>query len=90
MQKTLKTNESNVTEKKPINKMSIVSLILGIVSLKLNFLGILSLLTIIFSIISIIQIRKTKERGLPIAIAGLILGVLITTILLIYLIIFSL
>ncbi len=44
---------------------------------------ILSLLAIIFSIISIIQIRKTKERGLPMAIAGLILGVVITTIILV-------
>ena len=90
MQKTLKTKESNVTEKKPINKMAIVGLILGIASLRLNFFGVLSFITIIFSIIGIIQIRKTKERGLPIAITGLILGVVITTIILIYFIIFSL
>ena len=69
----------NNTENKATNKLAIVSLILGIAALILNIFCIPGLSAIIVSIISLFQIKKTQEQGLLMAIIGLILGVVITT-----------
>ena len=69
----------NNTENKATNKLAIVSLILGIAALILNIFYIPGLSAIIVSIISLFQIKKTQEQGLLMAIIGLILGVVITT-----------
>ena len=69
----------NNTENKATNKLAIVSLILGIAALILNIFCIPGLSAKIVSIISLFQIKKTQEQGLLMAIIGLILGVVITT-----------
>ena len=50
---------------------------MSIVAIRLNIFGILSFVAIILSAISLVQIDKTKERGLVLAIAGLILGIIV-------------
>lgn len=80
MENTLKNSQKKIiNEKKTTNKMALISLILGIASLRLNIFCIPGIVAIIFAIISLFQIQKTKEQGLVMAIIGLILGVVITT-----------
>lgn len=53
--------------------------VLAIVGFVLSFLGGLSIIGIALSAVALVQIQKTGERGRGLAIAGLVIGILIFT-----------
>ncbi len=58
------------------NSMAVVGLVLGVVSLLINFFGIVGLAAVICSAMGLSQIKRTGQRGKGMAVAGLVLGIL--------------
>lgn len=67
----------------PFNSMAITALVTGVISL---VFGLVSPLAIWFGIKALKQIEQTSERGKPLAIAGIVLGGIMLTLIVVLLV----
>lgn len=67
----------------PMNSMAITALVTGVISI---FFGLVSPLAIWFGVKSLKQIKQTSERGKPLAIAGIVLGGIMLTLIVVLLV----